>query len=300
MNSSVTAETVTCSILDEIYKALGVSTKVWFRRFLDPFLRIPVHRFAIICNGLNERIEADGIASAAEWTLPFFIKNVHYIGQNTVPHNGPLLIISNHPGAVDSVCITAGAQRDDLVIIAYEVPFYRTLPNVSAHFIYTTDDQYNRMMALRSSVRHLQNNGTLLLFATGKIDPDPTVSDYAENELEDWSLSIPIILRLVPEAQVILCIAGGLVSPRFANHPITRLRTAPMDRRRLAEFYQILSQLIFKKTYDLSPLIYFSEPILSKDILEKYPMQSLLSELIISAKTMVKNYLDYYASKNNR
>ncbi len=60
------------------------------------------------------------------------------------------------------------------------------------------------MAAARSGIRHLQNGGALLLFGTGLIDPDPAVYPGAEKEIENWSPSIDLFLRHVPE-----CEGGG-------------------------------------------------------------------------------------------
>lgn len=298
MNLPIKSTDVTRTILDEIYKALGVSTQSWFRRFLDPILSIPINRFADICVGLDQRIQSDGFTSAAKWTLPFFIEQVSFTGEQLIPQQGPLLVISNHPGGVDSVCITAGLNRDDLRIVAYEVPFYRTLPNVSDHFIYATDNKLERMSALRKSIRHLQSGGALLLFASATIDPDPAVSESAEKELEGWSLSIPIILRKVPDVRFVLCIAGGLIAPRYIDHPITKLRQEPLDKRRLAEFLQILNQILFKKTFHLRPLIYFSNPYLPDQLNTSDSDESILSNVIDRARKMVRDYKGLYDRKN--
>jgi hypothetical protein len=294
----IRSEDVTQTILDEIYKALGASTQPWYRRFLDPLLSIPINRFAGICVGLDQRIHSDGFTSAAKWTLPFFIEQVFFTGERSIPPQGPLLVISNHPGGVDSVCITVGLNRDDLKIVAYEVPFYRTLPNVSDHFIYATDNKLERMRALRESIRHLQSGCALLLFASATIDPDPAVAEGAEKELEGWSPSIPIILRMVPNVQVVLCIAGGLIAPRYIDHPITKLRREPLDKRRLAEFLQILNQILFKKTFHLRPLIYFSKPIQPDQLRTNNSEESILSNVIDRARNMVRDYKGLYISNN--
>jgi hypothetical protein len=288
IDREVNPELVIQTILDEIYKAVGVSTDAWFRKLIDPILRLPVNRFAEICSGLNNRIGSEGLSAGAKSVLPFFVKDVRYSGRENIPSHGPLLVISNHPGGVDSVCITAGLERDDLKIIAYEVPFYHTLPNVSKHFIYATDHQSERMTTLRESIRHLQKGGSLLLFGTGVIDPDPTVEEGAEKDLENWSLSIPFIIRKVPGIQVILCIAGGVVAPQYVNHPITRLRQKPIDRRRLAEFLQILNQVVFRKTLNLRPSVYFSEVILPGKINPAGPDNAILAAFISSAKQMLE------------
>ncbi len=287
-------EFVTRTILDEIYKALGLRTNFPLRAIPDFFLRIPISRFSDICFGLNQRIGSEGFSKGAEWTLTRLIEQVSYHGLEKIPTRGPLLVAANHPGATDVVCITAGLARDDLKIIVSEVPFYRTLPEVSDHFIFITKDQHTRMASFRDSLRHLKNGGALLLFATGKIDPDPLVLPGAEKELETWSESINIFLQMMPDLPVALSITSGVVSRKYANHPITRLRDKPIDKRRLAEFLQTLMQMITGSKFNLKPYVTFSEPYSFRDMQEKYPGQEPVYAIISEAKKLLKFNIETY------
>jgi hypothetical protein len=296
VSTPLSAEAVTRTLLDEIYKALGLSSNFLFRPITDLFLRIPINRFSKICFGLNQRIATEGIVKGAQWTLTQLVEQVHYHGLETVPHQGPLLIVSNHPGVTDSVCVTAGLERDDLKIIVSEVPFYRLLPEISDHFIYITKDTHTRMASFRNSLRHLKNGGALLLFATGKIDPDPHVMSGAESELEFWSESINIFLQMMPDLPVILSITSGVVSKKFAAHPIMRLRQRPIDKRRLAEFLQILIQMVSGSKFDLRPYVTFSQPYSQQGIQEIYPGQEPVDALVNEAKILLKFNIDTHPS----
>jgi hypothetical protein len=215
-----------------------------------------------------------------------------------IPHCGPLLVVSNHPGATDSVCITAGLGRDDLKIIVSEVPFYRTLPEISQHFIYATKDQHTRMASFRNSLRHLKNGGALLLFATGRIDPDPLVMPGAEEELEAWSESINFFFQMMPDLPVVISLTSGVVSKKFASHPITRLRDKTIDKRRLAEFLQILVQMVSGTKLRLRPFVTFSQPYVLDELMDSYPGQKPVQALINEAKTHLKIHLSKNTVKN--
>lgn len=290
-NSLISEEIVIKTILDEIYKSLGLSTTVWFRRLLDPILKIPVNRFGHICFELNSKIWEKGLSQASREILPYFVTNVSYDHSETVHQSGPLLVISNHCGATDTVCIIAGINRDDLRILAYEVPFYNTLPEVSKHFLYTTDDPGDRMQALRGAITHLNSGGAILLYATGQIDADPAVAQGAEQELDGWSRSIPIMINRVPDLSILLCITSGVVSPRFAHHPVVHLRKDTIDQRRLAEFFQIMVQMIFKTTLSLHPRVTFSTPF-KQDDPDVQNQAGILAGIIEKAKVILQENLD--------
>ena len=141
-------------------------------------------------------------------------------GLEQIPADGPLLIVSNHPGAYDSAVLCSCIPRPDLKIIVSDVPFYRAFPNISRQMIFVPADPPGRMLALRSAVEHLQDGGAILQFGTGKIDPDPEVQPGAESALADWLPSIELMLRKAPLTKLVLAIASGVVQRRFVDHPL--------------------------------------------------------------------------------
>ncbi len=49
--------------------------------------------------------------------------------------SGPLLVISNHAGAYDSVVIASLLGRNDLKFIGSDVAFLKNLPNTDSTFL---------------------------------------------------------------------------------------------------------------------------------------------------------------------
>jgi len=99
--------------------------------------------------------------------MPYFVTDLRVWGQSNVPKEGPLLIISNHPGTYDSIAISAALPRNDLKIIAGGYPFLRQLPAASQHLIFVSSDIQERMTSLRNAIRHLQQGSSLLIFPSG-------------------------------------------------------------------------------------------------------------------------------------
>ena len=231
-------------ITDEVFYALFKKKTGFIRRWLGGLVSVPTTRFARIFAEADARAAVEGLPGAGSSLSGSLGVTVNARGVDTTPREGPLLVVSNHPGAYDLAALCSLIPRADLKIIVYEIPFYRTFPNISRQMIFATDDPPGRMLALRGAVQHLKDGGAILQFGTGKIDPDPAVQPGAEAALAEWLPSIEVMLRKVPQTNLVLAVASGVVQRRFINHPLARLHRDAMDRRRLAEFMQVIQQLI--------------------------------------------------------
>ena len=79
----------------------------------------------------------------------------------------------------------------------------------------------------------------MLTFPAGKIEPDPAVLPGANMALDEWTDSISLFSRLVPETQVIPVLVSGVFSPRALTSPLARLRRRQADRERFAAMLQV-------------------------------------------------------------
>lgn len=248
-------------ISSEICRAVGLSEQGPLSRPIDWLFRVPTERFAQVGARFDAWVQQHGFAEAARQILPVFVGGYAAVGNDRIPADGPLLITSNHPGAYDALVIAASVNRDDIKIVAGDIPFLMSLPSASDHFIFATRDPYQRMGVLRSSIRHLRDGGALLIFPSGHIDPDPAVLPGAWEALQDWSRSVEVMLRRVPDAQVLVTIVSGVLARACTRSPLTRLRRRPQDRQRIAEFIQVIQQMVLERSYALVPDISFAEPL---------------------------------------
>lgn len=253
--------TLTCLINNEVIRAMGVSPAGWLGERLQPLLSRATRRFCEIFLEADRLIAQEGLAAACSWVLRNLVRDFRARGVQNVPSGGPLIIASNHPGTVDSITIGASAGREDLRIIASDVPFLTSLSNIGQHLIFLPrHDLQARMLAVRTGIRHLRAGGALLLFAHGRIDPDPAFMSGAEAQLAGWSRSLDIFLERVPETRVVTSIVSNVIEPAYMHHPLTWLRRARPDRQRLAMMIQIIQQMLGRKL-DLVPRVSFGEVI---------------------------------------
>jgi len=282
--------TLTTLIDNEVIRAMGLQPDRWPGRLLHPILSKATGRFSQMFTTADHIIAEEGMSAAARWVLLKLTKDFVARGTQNIPGEGPLVIASNHPGAVDSLAIGASAGREDLKIIASDVPFLKGLSHIGEHLIFLPRQGIQaRMLAMREALRHLMEGGALLLFARGGIDPDPAFMrlEEAERELTKWSRSLEIFLRAIPEAQLVTSIVSHVIDPAYMHHPLTFLQRQRPDRQRLAIMIQIIQQMLGKRL-DLVPHVSFGVPI---DWQAAGGMEHALQVVVPEAKRLLRSHL---------
>jgi hypothetical protein len=281
-------------ITDEIFKALGLNKRGFLRRLLGWVFYPPTQRFARIFAAADNAVGQAGMPSGCASVVRDLNVTVVARGTEHLPAAGPLIVASNHPGAYDSVSLgSCMSNRADLRIIVYETGFYHTMPNCDRRFIYATDDQAGRMLALRTAIQHLQEGGALLQFGTGLIDPDPEVLPGAEDALDHWSPSLEVMLRKVPQARLVLAASSGVLLRRFAFHPFTRLRQRPVDRRRIAEFTQVITQLINPHVVNVTAHFTFAPPVSVEQLEAESDGRRLMPAVIQRERQLLRDHMQW-------
>lgn len=248
------------NLINEIFKAAGFSESGWLRKIGGRLFNKPVDRFAAIVSRFDEVIGAEGFPAGAADALNSFSQHVEVRGAETLPTDGPLIIAGNHPGALDGLCVLANLPRQDIRFVVSGVPVTESLPNARNYLIFAPGDKHERMLAIRSMIRHLHQGGCVLIFPTGRLDPDPDNLPGAEQALDMWSPSLEILLRRVPDARVVVAITGGVLAPQALNHPLTHLQKG-WRRQKLAELIQLSRMVSNPHAYDIHPRVTFSVPI---------------------------------------
>lgn len=280
-------------LVDEIVKALALPPSRMVRQGIALLTRRPMQRFMELAAELDCVVGTEGLAAGARWLLPRFVKSYSASGVENLPAAGPLVIASNHPASVDSVVISAHVPRRDYKIIIGEIPFFKNLPNIRRNALFAPDrsDTHGRLQVMREMIRHLKNDGSILIFPRGGIEPDPAWMAAPDSEFDQWSRSLEILLKHVPHAQVLVTIVSGVISKRAMRHPITWLRKARADRQRLAFIYQFIRQVIAdKEVFGLTPHVTFGDLIR----LERGSDRDHLGQTIIcSARQVLQQHLEH-------
>jgi hypothetical protein len=143
------------------------------------------------------------------------------------------------------------------------------------------------MMVIREAVRHLRGGGALLIFAAGKVEPDPAVLPGAEESLQRWSPSLPLLLRSVPGVNLLVSMVSGVLAPACLGHPLVRLSKENHLKQLLAEGIQLSQQLLFNRRFGLTPTVHFAEPLTGDELDQGRDVQATLSAVIARAKGLL-------------
>jgi hypothetical protein len=291
---SANISTLRNTLAYELLRAFGLPKNAWLQSTFRWLFHGLIEQFAQGGLTFDQTVAAHGLQPAAAWLLTRFCTRFTACGLETIPETGPLLVVSNHPGSIDILLILASLHRLDVKLISNDIPFLQSLPAASAHLIYgaRTVDIQKRMASLRAGIRHLQAGGTLILMGTGHIDPDPEVHPEAAQSLERWSPSMEIILKQVPETRLLVTIVSGVLSARWACHPITWLRKEPRRKRLLAEIGQLTEQAFFPRLRYLYPHITFAPPICLPELQLESHSASVLPAIISRAKTLLVEHME--------
>ncbi|MFO8037384.1 MAG: hypothetical protein R6U57_12235 [Anaerolineales bacterium] len=288
---------LTAELVKELFVALGFSPDGWVRNTFSPLVWRPFQRFSKIASRFDQIIEEQDFREAARWILPNFVKDVNVFGVEKIPERGPLLIASNHPGAYDALVIAASIPRSDLKIITSNIPYLKKLPHVRQHMIFSAPDSHIRMTVFRSALRHLKQGGALLVFARGRIDPDPAHMPGAIQEIENWSTSLGLFLRKVPETKLAITIVSGILAPFFTQHPLTMFRRDRQDKQRIAEFFQGIRQMLSPGEILLNPELSFSSPLTLEDFHYREDVKLLAREIIRKAQNQLMRHTQHISTQ---
>ena len=283
------------SLTYELVTAVGLPKKPFFFHIFKSIFRKITTKLALIGAPFDRKIAKEGLVPACKDILENFCYPANTFGIELVPQSGPLLIVANHAGAYDALEILQHVNRPDTHWIGTEIPFLELLPFTRQHIIFAPrKDSRKRAIAMRNAIRHLKEGGALLYFATGHRDPDPAVFPGAENAIEHWLNSFNTFFKYVPNLQLIHCMVSGVVSEKWAHHAITRLRRKQIDRHRLAEFGQVMTQLVKPGKFYVTPSISFGKPVDEATLKHEAQADSVLPAVIARGKDLLHQHIERF------
>jgi hypothetical protein len=171
----------------EIVSALGAkgfSTRL--RGVVERVALLPSRRLGRSLAHFDALIGKVGITAAARATLRAFGAELEIDG--AAPVRGPLLVVTNHPGAYDALATIAGLGRDDVMVLAGDRAFLRAMPALGEHLVFVDETSvFARLASLRSALAWLAAGRALVQFGAGAIEPDARFTAAGDDVLGAWS-----------------------------------------------------------------------------------------------------------------
>jgi hypothetical protein len=257
-------ETLTQINLDDLVSSFGWEKYPLAAQFLRFIFRKPAQIFASHMLDFDNTIGLHGIHEGGRNLLNRYVREIRVFGADRIPESA-FLALSNHPGMTDTVALFAALNRRDLQIIALDRPFLNALPHTSSQLFYVYDDAAKRMGLVRQVSTHLKNGGAILTFPAGHIEPDPNVYPGAVESLQSWTDSVGVFIRMAPHAAILPVLVRGVVSEKYANHWLLKIKKTREEKEKLATALQLLGMVIFNEK-PVCVQVQIGKPIYTKDL----------------------------------
>lgn len=196
------------------------------------------------------------LQGTCRWLVEIAAEGIHIAGAEGIPHAGPLLLVCNHAGLGDAHAALLALPRHDTLLLAKD---FGILPGLAQfrQFVIVVDEARPHA-AIRQSIQHLQSGGSLLLFPRGEIEADPALDlGAALASLPNWTHSIDLFARHVPELTIVPLAVAGVLSQRALHNPLVR-RYRQEDKR---NFLAATLQMMFAWYRDAQICVRYGMPL---------------------------------------
>ena len=259
-------DTLTQINLADLVSSFGWEKSHLFASALKKIFIKPAHKFAQQVVDFDNNVGQSNLAEASRRMMrKHYVKDVRAHGCENIPTSGPVLFLSNHPGMADTISLFAAINRPDLKIIALHRLFLESLENTTKQLFFIDDDPTKRMNAIRQVSNHLRDNGSVLTFPAGEIEPDPDVYAGALDSLSTWTDSAGVFIRFARDTQIVPVLVSGVIWEQTAQHWIPRLKRTRLEREKLAAALQLLAMIV-RDARPTTVHVRFAKPITLNEI----------------------------------
>jgi hypothetical protein len=248
----------------------------------------PVFRLSEFLVQLDDQLAHTNVTSMAKMAVDQLSRGLSMHGEPNIPSDGPVLIVSNHPGWIDSFVALAGITRSDIYFLSGSHPTLEALPHFREHLIFVKQTGIpNRAATIRYIIEYLKDGKVVVIFPKGLLEPDPALIPGAKQSILEWSDSVGIFLNKVPETTVQPMLISQVVHPQAWDHWAINLFKEQRRRQQLAIALQFALSL--QKNggvkWKILPRLDFGETVSAHDLsstLNPREISQNLKELMLS------------------
>lgn len=224
----------------------------------------PLFHLAEFLTQLDDHLARTDVASMARLAVERLASGLTIHNETRLPTVGPVLVVANHPGWIDSFVALAGITRPDVYFLAGSHPTLENLPHFKEHLIFV-DPQgiLNRAAAIRHVIEYLKDGKVVVIFPKGLLEPDPALIPGAKQSILDWNASVGIFLSKVPETVLQPMLISRMVHPQAWNHWAISHFKEQRRRQQLAIVLQFVLSLRKRSgaNWKIQPRVDFGEVV---------------------------------------
>jgi hypothetical protein len=225
--AAIALELAALSVAEIVDAAGARAAPALLRSVVEALAGVPSRRLGKTLARFDADVAAHGLRDAAIAVLRAFGARVEAEGR--VPASGAVLVITNHPGAYDSLALMAALARDDVALLASDRAFLRAMPHVSEHLVFVGDSRTMgsaaaRAAGLRAALAWLGAGHVLVQYGAGAIEPDVRFAKDGDDVLGAWSNGTGLLAaRAVARgASIVPAFVSGVHSARAKRLPLVR------------------------------------------------------------------------------
>jgi hypothetical protein len=277
-------------VFEEIRNVFHVRANSLWNQILQWSFWKQAARFGHMFTTLDRAIGQYGLQEGTRRGLEGFFPAITTHFQQELPREGPLLVVSNHPGAADILALAAALPRKDIKFVAQDRPLFRAANHVSEHVIYLNSPDQIRANAILEMIEYLKQGGALLLFPRGNWEPDPAVLPGARDFLSHWSGSIGHFLSRVPETRLAPVFVSGVISKQAARSALLNLARNWRQRMQMMSILSLIGQLSALKNWLVTPEVHIGTSWLASQQVPSLQPQLLTEAAIQSEGNLMALY----------
>ena len=248
----------------------GAQNSWLMRNALQLGMSRQLRQFADNMAAFNSRLVTHGLAEAAVDICARYSGKVEAQGTDRIPDEGPLLLVSNHPGMFDTLAVYATLPRPDIRVIARPQPLLELLSSLAPNLLLLPDEGPGRSGSLREVLRVLREGTPLLIFPAGHLEPEPVLigrhgpgEQFPTEPFAPWSAGIGTMVRMAARQGIPLRVVPtsivGVLSTGTWRWFGPLIRSKPTLRRR--EDLVAVLQVAFPSIGPTTIRVTYGEPI---------------------------------------
>jgi hypothetical protein len=194
------------------------------RQLVSMLATVPSARLGRSLARFDAELATAGVGVAATALLRRFGAAVDVEG--ALPPRGAVLVVTNHPGAYDSIAMLAAARRDDVALVAAERTFLAAMPRFREHLVFVADSRdkesvMGRTAGLRRALAWLGAGRVLVQYGAGAIEPDVRFARPGDDVLGEWSVGTGALAAYAAKqgAAIVPALVSGVHSRRAMALP---------------------------------------------------------------------------------